>query len=126
VQPVHEAINRIRQWFSHHRYDCGFSEEGLIQRILNNVVGFDLNPLAVMASRVNYLLVIRDLINTPVTSAPIRARRRVGSSVRTGPCRIGWSKSCGWPARQLWRMAMPSSRVYGRLQRALCQAADER
>ena len=50
-----EAINRIRQWFSHHRYDCGFSEEGLIQRILNNVVGFDLNPLAVMASRVNYL-----------------------------------------------------------------------
>jgi hypothetical protein len=48
-----EAINRIRHWFSQHRYECGYSEEGLIQRILNNVVGFDLNPLAVMASRVN-------------------------------------------------------------------------
>ena len=39
--------------------------------------------------------------STSTSSAPIRARPRVGSSVRTGPCRIGWSKSCGWPARQL-------------------------
>jgi len=57
-----EAINRIRAWFTEHRHECGYSEEGLAQRILANVVGFDLNPLAVMASRVNYLLVIRDLI----------------------------------------------------------------
>lgn len=57
-----EIINRIRLWFVAHRHECGFSEEGLVQRILANVVGFDLNPLAVMASRVNCLLVIRDLI----------------------------------------------------------------
>jgi hypothetical protein len=34
----------------------------LLQTILNNVVGFDLNPLAVMAARTNYLIAIRDLV----------------------------------------------------------------
>jgi hypothetical protein len=30
--------------------------------MLTNVVGFDLNPLAVMAARTNFLIAIRDLI----------------------------------------------------------------
>lgn len=37
-------------------------ESYLLESILNNVVGFDINPLAVLTSRVNYLLAIADLI----------------------------------------------------------------
>lgn len=33
-----------------------------MQKILDNVIGFDLNPLAVMASRTNYLMALRDLL----------------------------------------------------------------
>jgi len=38
------------------------NETELLNAILNNVVGFDLNPLAVLTSRVNYLLAIADLL----------------------------------------------------------------
>jgi len=38
------------------------NERELLQRILANVVGIDLNPLAVIASRTNYLLAILDLL----------------------------------------------------------------
>ena len=54
-------IRKIREWFEVSRHSCGFGEAGLLQKILANVVGFDLNPLAVMASRVNVLLSLRDL-----------------------------------------------------------------
>jgi SAM-dependent methyltransferase len=37
-------------------------EDELLQAILHNVVGFDLNPLAVLTARVNYLLAIADLL----------------------------------------------------------------
>jgi SAM-dependent methyltransferase len=37
-------------------------EVDLLNAILNNVVGFDLNPLAVLTARVNYLLAIADLL----------------------------------------------------------------
>lgn len=37
-------------------------ETELLERILNNVVGFDINPLAVLTARVNYLLAIADLL----------------------------------------------------------------
>jgi hypothetical protein len=56
------AINRIRRWYDEHRATCGFGESELCRRILDNVVGFDLSPLAVMAARTNYLIAIRDLI----------------------------------------------------------------
>jgi methylase of polypeptide subunit release factors len=56
------AINRIKEWFEEHRHACGFGETELIEKILQNIVGFDLNPLAVMAARTNYLLAIRDLL----------------------------------------------------------------
>ena len=36
--------------------------DDLCRKILGNVIGFDLNPLAVMAARTNYLVAIRDLI----------------------------------------------------------------
>lgn len=56
------AINRIKEWFDEHRHACGFGEEELIEKILKNIIGFDLNPLAVMAARTNYLMAIRDLL----------------------------------------------------------------
>ena len=56
------AINRIRRWYEEHREDCHFDEGDLGRKILANVVGFDLNPIAVMAARTNYLIAIRDLI----------------------------------------------------------------
>ena len=39
-----------------------FSEADLLNRILTNVVGFDINPLAVLASRTNYLIAIREFL----------------------------------------------------------------
>jgi hypothetical protein len=56
------AINRIRHWYNANREKCAFDEGGLLKKILANVVGFDLNPLAVMAARTNYLVAIKDLI----------------------------------------------------------------
>ena len=56
------AINRIRRWYDANREKCAYDEGGLLKRILANVIGFDLNPLAVMAARTNYLVAIKDLI----------------------------------------------------------------
>src|SRR5260370_34190130 len=56
------AINRIRQWYEANREKCSYDEGGLLERIQKNVVGFDLNPLAVMAARTNYLLAVRELL----------------------------------------------------------------
>ncbi len=56
------AINRIRKWYDENRERCRFDESDLCRKILANVIGFDLNPLAVMAARTNYLIAIRDLI----------------------------------------------------------------
>ncbi len=56
------AINRIRQWYDQNRECCRFDEGDLCHKVLANVVGFDLNPLAVMAARTNYLIAIRGLI----------------------------------------------------------------
>ena len=56
------AINKVKAWFNEHRHECGFTEEALLTKVLRNIVGFDLNPLAVMAARTNYLLAIRDLL----------------------------------------------------------------
>ena len=56
------AINRVRQWFEGNREKCSYDEGQLLKKILTNVVGFDLNPLAVMAARTNYLVAIKELI----------------------------------------------------------------
>lgn len=56
------AINRIRKWYDANRERCSYDEGELCRKILANVIGFDLNPLAVMAARTNYLIAIRDLI----------------------------------------------------------------
>ena len=56
------AINRIRHWYDNNRETCAYDEGELLKKILANVVGFDLNPLAVMAARTNYLVAVKDLI----------------------------------------------------------------
>jgi hypothetical protein len=56
------TINRVRKWYDQNRASCGYDEEELSKKILDNIVGFDLNPLAVMAARTNYLIAMRDLI----------------------------------------------------------------
>jgi hypothetical protein len=56
------AINRIRAWYDENREMAPFDEGELCRKILSNVIGFDLNPLAVMAARTNYLIAIRGLI----------------------------------------------------------------
>jgi len=57
------AINRIRRWYDANREKCAYDEGDLLKKILANVVGFDLNPLAVMAARTNYLVAVKDLIS---------------------------------------------------------------
>ncbi|HPU84084.1 MAG TPA: N-6 DNA methylase [Candidatus Latescibacteria bacterium] len=56
------ALNRVKAWYAQHRYECGYDEKELLRKVLNNIIGFDLNPLAVMAARTNYLMAIRDLL----------------------------------------------------------------
>ena len=56
------AVNRIRKWYDENRERCRYDEGDLCRKVLANVIGFDLNPLAVMAARTNYLIAIRDLI----------------------------------------------------------------
>jgi type I restriction-modification system DNA methylase subunit len=41
----------------------GISDEDALELILNNIIGIDLNPLAVIAARTNYLLALGDLLD---------------------------------------------------------------
>jgi SAM-dependent methyltransferase len=56
------AINQVRSFHEKNRESFHYDDGELCRKILTNVVGFDLNPLAVMAARTNYLIAIRDLI----------------------------------------------------------------
>jgi hypothetical protein len=42
----------------------GWTDEKILRGILNHIFGFDLNPLAVLTARVNYLIAISDLLAT--------------------------------------------------------------
>jgi len=57
------------------------SEADTLDIILNSVVGVDLNPLAVLASRVNYLLAIADLV--PYRRRPIEIPVYLADSILT-------------------------------------------
>ena len=52
------AIRRMRNWAEEQM----MPEHEALEKILANVVGFDLNPLAVISARTNYLLALGDLI----------------------------------------------------------------
>jgi len=55
--PVLE-IKRAREWAQDHLIEDGTT----LNRILANIVGFDLNPLAVITARTNYLIALGDLL----------------------------------------------------------------
>jgi hypothetical protein len=58
------AIQRIRQWLSDRTVEWGSTEQKreALNLIRQHVVGFDLNPLAVIASRTNYLFALGPLL----------------------------------------------------------------
>lgn len=54
------ALVRVRRWLeSHFEQAPEYDQVGRL--ILNNIIGFDLNPLAVLAARTNYLIHFLDL-----------------------------------------------------------------
>jgi hypothetical protein len=53
------TILKIRK-FNEDKYEGNF----IVNKILNNVVGFDLNPLAVLTTKANYAIMISDIIKT--------------------------------------------------------------
>ena len=55
------AIRRIRDYAESSMTSRAEGERQLLNHILENVVGFDLNPLAVISSRTNYLLALGNL-----------------------------------------------------------------
>lgn len=52
------AIKKIREYAAERM----LSESQVLDKILSNIVGFDLNPLAVISARTNYLLALGDLL----------------------------------------------------------------
>lgn len=52
------AIKKMREY----AWEKGLPESQVLEKILSNVVGFDLNPLAVISARTNYLLALGDLL----------------------------------------------------------------
>jgi len=52
------ALRRLRQYASDHL----ISPDNVLDAALHNIMGFDLNPLSVIASRTNYLLALGDLL----------------------------------------------------------------
>lgn len=52
------AIQRVREYITDKALPAGQA----LEQILTNIVGYDLNPLAVISSRTNYLLALGDLL----------------------------------------------------------------
>jgi len=59
-------ISRLRRYAEEH-----FLQDTLVNYVLKNVVGFDLNPLAVLTARTNYLMAIADLLTYATGSIEI-------------------------------------------------------
>ncbi|WP_347244976.1 DNA methyltransferase [Thermogutta sp.] len=70
-------LNRMKELGS----ELKVNEPELLHAILHNVVGFDINPLAVLTARVNYLLTIADLL--PHRKGEIIIPVYLADSVRT-------------------------------------------
>jgi hypothetical protein len=58
------AIGRVRRWLEK-PFERALPPSDIARRILDNVIGFDLNPLAVLAARTNYLIQLLDLFGMP-------------------------------------------------------------
>ena len=69
------ALNRVKQ--RHAEIDGGSASNrtALVESMATNIVGFDLNPLAVLAARANYLLTLRELLgDAPTIDIPVHRR----------------------------------------------------
>jgi len=80
------AIRRVREYAA----DRMLPEGEVLDKILCNVVGFDLNPLAVISARTNYLLALGDLlshrrgeVNIPVYLADSIMTPTYGKTIET-------------------------------------------
>ncbi len=75
-----QAIQKIREQF-----DKSKDETELLETIINNIIGIDLNPVAIITARTNYLLAIADLIPFSKGSLfiPIYLADSIASSKRT-------------------------------------------
>ena len=58
------AIRRVRASYAASRGGDRISESDLCRKILENVVGYDINPTAVLAARANYLIALGDLLRS--------------------------------------------------------------
>jgi len=58
------AIHKVRQWLTDRPVEWGSNKKrmAVVNLIRHNIVGFDLNPLAVIASRTNYLFALGPLL----------------------------------------------------------------
>lgn len=52
------CIRKVYDFYLQHRDSLRGKENEILDKILNNIVGFDVNPVAVLASRANYLISI--------------------------------------------------------------------
>ncbi|MHC4178910.1 MAG: N-6 DNA methylase [Planctomycetota bacterium] len=94
------AIRRVRRWYESDRERCRLGEGELCRKVLANVVGFDLNPLAVMAARANYLIAICDLIpQADRVEIPVH----LCDSILDGPISVGSMSPCHTPPPQAGR-----------------------
>ncbi|MEM3831945.1 MAG: N-6 DNA methylase, partial [Sulfolobales archaeon] len=59
-------IARLRAYAREH-----YLEDVLVDHLLSNVVGYDLNPIAVLTARTNYLLMIADLPKRGIIEIPV-------------------------------------------------------
>jgi len=103
------AIQRVKRYAAERM----MPEADLLEKILANIVGFDLDPLAVMSARTNYLLQIGDLIqhrrgevNIPVylcdsILAPAQAEELAAPDVNKPE-----------PGQKQVRMIAPEERLY--------------
>lgn len=83
------AINRVRAWWEAAGRARGIEPAWLCQAILAGVVGFDLNPLAALSARANYLIAIGDLLgHTDRVQVPVFLRDSILSPM-DGPEHAG-------------------------------------
>jgi SAM-dependent methyltransferase len=54
------AVKRMKQWAEDH--DPPIAPDVAVRKILENLCGFDLNPIAVIAARTNFLLALGELV----------------------------------------------------------------
>ncbi|MCR4423045.1 MAG: N-6 DNA methylase [candidate division WOR-3 bacterium] len=74
----------IQRAIRHGREEEGIPDLEIVKRIITNIWGFDLNPLAVIAARTNYLFALGDLVNElPRVEIPIYLTDSILTPTRT-------------------------------------------